>query len=391
MKIIEVFIISILLLTCINVFGKEIDKRKDLYLDIENTDYVYEGTSTYYGMVGRYNADWPSDEACKVWVHKTKADGQDREVCIGKSLLDDFGSDFLLYSHNLGLLQWDTSSIPLDKFIYDVKIRIYVSNKTVDPYRLNTWDENEIALYFSDIEPKHELSSYYYAAGAPLEYDAVDVNDRLRYDVIYGEEYGETPNFLEAGDGWYPTENQWFELSKSAVKDLQTNLNRGWFGLGIDVILKDFGDEDYASGIILYGGRSVLQVTYGDTAVAPEKPTRPSGENEIIIGTEYGYTTSATDPQGKDIYYIWDWGDGSDDEEIGPFHSGETCFARHTWNKEISSYIRVKVRNVEGYESDWSAPLNYATPKNRLLIHKLFDLKEIFSLLSKTPIFRFLD
>jgi len=61
----------------------------------------------------------------------------------------------------------------------------------------------------------------------------------------------------------------------------------------------------------------------------PNKPTRPSGPLNGRMNVEYTFTTSTTDPEGEQIYYLFDWGDGNEDY-AGPFNSGETGRAKHT-------------------------------------------------------------
>ncbi len=361
-----IFVTLLLLTSSVNALGYEIKNQKNRSTEVNITDNTYEESPTYYGSVSRYNADWPGNDACKIYMHKKDIEGTDKWVCVGKSLLDD-----LFYSHNLGLLQWDISSIPDDKYIYNAKIRIYVSSLTEDPYRINTWDENKIKLDFRDIDLKNDLSNFYDDNKLPLEFDTIDYNDELRNDAIGGEFYGETPDYLEAGDGFYPSEDQFLELSKSAVSDLQRNLEYDRFTLGIDVILKDFSQDEYASGIVLFGGRSQLQVNYGETKVAPEEPSKPSGKNELKIDKEYDFTTNSHDPQGEDIYYLWDWGDNSYYEKIGPYPNGDTCTATHTWKEEASSFIRVKAIDSQGYESEWSEPFTYVTPKSKTVLKNL--------------------
>ena len=82
-------------------------------------------------------------------------------------------------------------------------------------------------------------------------------------------------------------------------------------------------------------------------------------------GTEYTFTTSTTDPEGDDLYYLFDWGDNSNYEWIGPYSSGESIQTTHIWKDDGSYNIRVKARDESGMESIWSDPTNVVIPKNR--------------------------
>ena len=48
---------------------------------------------------------------------------------------------------------------------------------------------------------------------------------------------------------------------------------------------------------------------------------------------EYNYSSSFIDPQGDQIYYWFDWGDGNNSGWIGPRNSNETGEATHKWNE----------------------------------------------------------
>jgi len=101
----------------------------------------------------------------------------------------------------------------------------------------------------------------------------------------------------------------------------------------------------------------------------PEKPIKPQGSTNGEIGEEYTYTTSTTDPDGDQIYYIWDWGEGSPGTYswgVGPFNSGETADANHIWDKKGSYSIRVKAVDEYGAQSEWSDPLSVIMPRNIL-------------------------
>jgi len=110
----------------------------------------------------------------------------------------------------------------------------------------------------------------------------------------------------------------------------------------------------------------------------PNKPLRPSGEINGKTGMEYIYTTSTTDPDSDDVFYLFDWGDGHTSFWYGPYDSGEECSASNIWFERGTSEVRVKAQDVHGAESEWSDPLVVSMPKNRALeyvqTHMLFDL-----------------
>ncbi|MBU1940816.1 MAG: M28 family peptidase, partial [Candidatus Thermoplasmatota archaeon] len=92
------------------------------------------------------------------------------------------------------------------------------------------------------------------------------------------------------------------------------------------------------------------------SSTAPETPGL-SGENQGIAGQSYDFTIVTTDPDGDNIYYLIDWGDGSSSGWVGPFASGEQTILSHIWNIQGQYTLRGKAKDTYNVESDWSEPL----------------------------------
>ena len=88
----------------------------------------------------------------------------------------------------------------------------------------------------------------------------------------------------------------------------------------------------------------------------PETPQRPEGPTEGVVGVAYTFSTSTTDPEGEQVYYLWDWDDGTSSEWLGPNASGVTVFTSHAWSEVETYNIKVKAKDPHGEESDWSDP-----------------------------------
>jgi hypothetical protein len=110
----------------------------------------------------------------------------------------------------------------------------------------------------------------------------------------------------------------------------------------------------------------------------PNKPEKPTGENNGKPGTTYTYSTRTTDPDGDEVYYLWDWGDGNFSEWLGPVTSGNTASAEKSWPQKGNYSIRVKAKDSSGAESNWSDPLVVVMPKNVQLIVRFANLLERF-------------
>jgi hypothetical protein len=115
------------------------------------------------------------------------------------------------------------------------------------------------------------------------------------------------------------------------------------------------------------------------TNEVPEIPTI-TGDVNGNAGDEYEYTFVSTDPNGHDLYYCIDWGDGTDEICIGPFASGEEVTSTHTWEDRDTYIIRVKARDAFDAESDW-ATLEVSMPHPNMrstIFNKLQQILERF-------------
>jgi agmatine deiminase len=100
---------------------------------------------------------------------------------------------------------------------------------------------------------------------------------------------------------------------------------------------------------------------------APEKPQKPTGKTQGKTGTSYLYSTQTTDPDGDQVYYMWDWGDGNMSAWTGPYASGATATAQKSWATKGTYAVKVKAKDVYGAESDWSDLLAVTMPQSQLL------------------------
>lgn len=119
----------------------------------------------------------------------------------------------------------------------------------------------------------------------------------------------------------------------------------------------------------------------------PKKPHKPNGPTNGNIHMEYTYTTNTSDSQNNLIYYWFDWGDATNSGWVGPYSSGTTANASHTWTKKGIYTIKVKAKDIHGSESDWSDPLPITMPKSKLVIHQqILHLLEV--ILDRFPILK---
>jgi len=123
-----------------------------------------------------------------------------------------------------------------------------------------------------------------------------------------------------------------------------------WNSVGtynVKVKAKDiFGDES------VFSPATQVTITVGNP---PNKPTTPTGNTQGLHKKSYSYSTSTTDPNpGDKIYYKFEWDDLSPTYWIGPFDSGESASASHTWDEPGTYDVKVKAKDLAGSESEWS-------------------------------------
>ncbi|UCB59018.1 MAG: M28 family peptidase, partial [Thermoplasmatales archaeon] len=97
----------------------------------------------------------------------------------------------------------------------------------------------------------------------------------------------------------------------------------------------------------------------------PSPPSQLSGPSSGKPGVEYNYSCKSFDNEGDQIYFQWDWGDGSFSDWLGPYDHDIRLRTPHTWDNKGDFDVRVKAKDEYGAESDWSDPLSISMPKNR--------------------------
>ena len=97
---------------------------------------------------------------------------------------------------------------------------------------------------------------------------------------------------------------------------------------------------------------------------APSIPERPSGQTNGRAGQEYTFTSVTSDPQGDNLYYLFNWGGGNDSGGVGPYSSGEQGTASYVWSRGNYNII-VKAKDVNGDVSGWSEPLSVSMPMSQ--------------------------
>jgi len=144
-------------------------------------------------------------------------------------------------------------------------------------------------------------------------------------------------------------------------------------GLGLSVDYKDY---------TAYRKLEInVNIENNDQIERPEKPQTPSGPSTCKPNKEGFFTTSTSDPNGDQVYYMWDWGDGTTQVWRGPYPSGQSITTGHTWTSEDSYEVKVRAKDINENEGVWSDPftLKISTCKPKIpgmsqIMESIFDL-----------------
>jgi len=113
---------------------------------------------------------------------------------------------------------------------------------------------------------------------------------------------------------------------------------------------------------------------------APEAPTI-TGETDGRFGVEYEYTFCSIDPNGDDVCYYVEWGDGEITDWTGAHGSGEEVVLSHTWEKRGTYTIRARAKDTDNLWGPWGE-LEVTMPVNQQSPYPLLELfRERFPLL----------
>ncbi|MCK4416239.1 MAG: PKD domain-containing protein, partial [Thermoplasmatales archaeon] len=103
--------------------------------------------------------------------------------------------------------------------------------------------------------------------------------------------------------------------------------------------------------------RPKLAVEYTIPNNPPNTPSKPSGPESGEVGELLTYSTSATDPDGDQVRYKFDWGDGNQSDWTDWVDSGQSASESYSWNAPGTYHIKAKAQDTPGDESEWSLPL----------------------------------
>jgi hypothetical protein len=104
-------------------------------------------------------------------------------------------------------------------------------------------------------------------------------------------------------------------------------------------------------------GDSSVKIWRNNPSDSPATPQEPTGPNHGVLYIEYTFSSKTTDPNGDEIFYMFSWGNGTYSEWLGPYASGATVSDSHSWSTVGTYDVKVKAKDINGAQSDWSVPL----------------------------------
>jgi hypothetical protein len=256
------------------------------------------------------------DEAYKV----TGNQGTKNEIWFAEKA----GNIVYVNNQNIKLYVYEDEDDPTDKIYYTLEsMTMELTETTYEP-------PNELPD-----KPNKPTGPTSGRAGPKYTYCASGGDDPDDHQVKYGFDWN--------GDG---SVDSWTDLVDSGE---QACIDHSFSSGGTYYIKAKTKDEK--------GGESLewsteLTVTMAPNN-APDKPDIPTGETNGIVGNSYTYTTSTeTDPDGDDVLYQFNWGDGEKS------NWKENPSASHKWTSKGAFAVKARSKDQYGATSDWTAELS---------------------------------
>ncbi|UCB58903.1 MAG: hypothetical protein JSV67_01000 [Thermoplasmatales archaeon] len=217
-----------------------------------------------------------------------------------------------------------------------------------------------------------ENDDYFFVYSSGCNSGGFDIDDCYAEYINVKTANGAFAVIMNARYGWF-----W---SYSTDGDSTRYLREFWdaiFDEDISVISK--ANQDSKEDNIHLIGRSCMRWTnyglnlFADPTVPlsiskkPGTPDSPLGPISGKTGKTYAYTVSTTDPDEDKIYYLFDWGDGTNSDWIGPYDSDDICEASYEWDTQGEYEVRVLARDSTFAYSKWSDSTSVIITKGKTL------------------------
>jgi hypothetical protein len=99
-----------------------------------------------------------------------------------------------------------------------------------------------------------------------------------------------------------------------------------------------------------------------EVGMVSDPPAKPvlTGPTTGVLDHLYTFTVVTTEPDNEDVYYLIDWGDGTNTGWLGPYSQGTDVDAQKSWSTEATYIVKAKAKDTNEVSSEWSDALSVA-------------------------------
>jgi YVTN family beta-propeller protein len=266
----------------------------------------------------------------------------------------DPNNDEISYQFDWGdgnLSSWSSSipsgdTISVDHAYSDSGTYEIIVHAQDEKEKMSEWSEpHNITINYPDtnlapITPGSPMGPDDGITGDPIEFQAVAVDpngDSISYQFNWGDE----------------NLSIWSDYLSSGVT---FSLTHAYEDSGTYEVIVRAQDESGATSDWSEPHSILINSPAGNSA--PLTPNTPEGPIIGVQNFSHAFRASTTDPEGDDISYQFDWGDGTVSAWSTYISSGDTATVNRTYWGKGTYDVRVQARDEEEETSGWSEPLN---------------------------------
>jgi len=224
------------------------------------------------------------------------------------------------------------------------------------PYNISGGDNQDLYPLMHLFGPPYAKFEYVVDMGT-VEFNASKSGDYNGYIVNYEWDFGDGTN----GTGMI-VDHDFSEV--------------GTYDVTLTVMDNDGFEDDETKTVVLTNQPPNTPVINGPNSGKPDE--------------SYSYNFVAEDPNGDDVYYEIDWGEGSVEPWDGPHESNIVISRDHIWDQKGEFTIMARAKDEYGLIGEWGT-FDVTMPKNKAFIFSFPFLNWLFEQFTNAfPIFRYI-
>ena len=97
----------------------------------------------------------------------------------------------------------------------------------------------------------------------------------------------------------------------------------------------------------------------GEASYLSNAPAKPVLDGPItgVLNVQYTFGVTTTEPDGEDVYYYFDWGDGTNSGWLGPYSPGTQITEQKSWTTIATYTVQARAKDIHDVTSEWSDPI----------------------------------